>query len=342
MDKSADSPVVRRTTGLAVLLAIVGTALFVGLLVQAGLDEVVTELRTAGWGLLLVCAFHIVPLAADTASWMRLIDPPCRPSFARLLGMRWIGEAVNALLPAAQVGGDLVRARLAAIDRVPGHIAAASVLADLTLGILSQVVFTLLGLALLVWLLGGDAAEIAGPILLGLVAASLLFVAFYGAQRAGLFGALARLAARMARGGTGATLALRAENVDRSLDTLYRRRRDVAASFLWTLVAWIVGAGEVWLAFWVLGAPITLVEAVILESVAQAVRGTMFLVPGALGVQEVGILLVAGLLGIPAETAMAMALAKRARELLWGTPGLVVWPILEGRRAWPRRSGGPR
>lgn len=43
-------------------------------------------------------------------------------------------------------------------------------------------------------------------------------------------------------------------------------------------------------------------------------------------------------LGIPAESAVAMALVKRARELALGVPGLVTWQAMELRR----RRAGPK
>ncbi|HXC21160.1 MAG TPA: hypothetical protein VNV13_06730, partial [Steroidobacteraceae bacterium] len=44
---------------------------------------------------------------------------------------------------------------------------------------------------------------------------------------------------------------------------------------------------------------------------------------GALGIQEGGYLLLAPLAGLPPSAALALSLAKRARELLLGLPGLL-------------------
>jgi hypothetical protein len=64
-------------------------------------------------------------------------------------------------------------------------------------------------------------------------------------------------------------------------------------------------------------------DALMLESVGQAIRGAAFAIPGALGVQEGGYLLLGALVGLHAETGLALSLAKRARELLLGLPGLL-------------------
>jgi hypothetical protein len=55
----------------------------------------------------------------------------------------------------------------------------------------------------------------------------------------------------------------------------------------------------------------------------QAIRGAAFAVPGALGVQEGGYLLLAPLAGLPPDMALVLSLAKRAREIILGPPGLL-------------------
>jgi hypothetical protein len=77
---------------------------------------------------------------------------------------------------------------------------------------------------------------------------------------------------------------------------------------------------------------------VILESVALAIRGAAFLVPGAVGVQEGGYLLLGNLLGIPGEIALALSLIRRMRELALGIPGLISWQLVEANRLWRDRQ----
>jgi uncharacterized membrane protein YbhN (UPF0104 family) len=109
----------------------------------------------------------------------------------------------------------------------------------------------------------------------------------------------------------------------------------VAASFGLSFFGWIVGTGEVWLALNLLGHPVGWTEALLLESLGQAIRGAAFAIPGSLGVQEGGYLLLAGLVGLPPETALALSLVKRARELLLGVPGIVYLHFVE--KGWQRR-----
>src|SRR5260370_35838379 len=71
---------------------------------------------------------------------------------------------------------------------------------------------------------------------------------------------------------------------------------------------------------------------------ALTIRSVAFPVPGGLGVQESGYVLVGNLLGIPGETAFALSLIARVRELGFGIPGLIGWQLIEGRRLLRARA----
>jgi hypothetical protein len=64
----------------------------------------------------------------------------------------------------------------------------------------------------------------------------------------------------------------------------------------------------------------------------QAARHLAFFVPAGLGVQEAGLVLFGHALGIGTELALAVSLAKRLRELLWGIPALASWQYIEAHR----------
>ena len=109
-------------------------------------------------------------------------------------------------------------------------------------------------------------------------------------------------------------------------------------SSLLRIVGWVIGTGEVWMATRVLGHPLNLIDSFILESLSSGVRGAAFMVPGALGAQESGMVLFGALLGLPADLALAVSLTKRVRELALGLPGLAAWQWVEGRRLLARQT----
>jgi putative membrane protein len=178
------------------------------------------------------------------------------------------------------------------------------------------------------------------PVLLPVLIGIVLVIGFYVAQQRGLFGALARLVENFA-GPLNAKVLDGADAIDEQARRIYARRTDVLLSVLWLSGAWILGILEVWIALRLLGYPLSFFHAFLIESVVQGVRAAAFLVPGALGAQEGGFLLVGTLLSLPAEGALALALTRRVRELAFGIPGILAWQWFEARGQWHHHSDRP-
>ena len=318
------------------LLAAGGAALFTLLLIRQGAPHVIAAFASAGWWIAAVAIYHLaVPVFLDAIAWWALFPKSERLSLWQLFLMRWIGESVSTLVPSAAVGGDMVRARLAAINGAPLPIAASTVLVDLTLGVFTQAAFTVLGVVLLVGATGQK--NFVRPTLVGTFIGVLGVLGFYFVQRLGMFRFLAKIIARMANSPEWQSLVQGGETLDQTVRALYARRKAVFACCAWTILSLVLGSGEIWIALYALDLHATFVNALILQSVVLTIRSAAFAVPGGLGVQEGGYLFVGNLLGIPGDAAFALSLIARVRELALGIPGLICWQLIEARRLWRRR-----
>ena len=201
---------------------------------------------------------------------------------------------------------------------------------DFTLGIGAQFVFALIGVVLLFRRRGGG--EEITWLLLGITIGAFLLLAFYVTQRIGLFSQVARCIQAMVRGRELVALAGGTKALDQKIGAIYQRYRDVLWCGSWRLLSWIAKTGESWLALYFLGVPVTFKDALIMESLSAAVGSAAFVIPGALGVKEGGIMAIGNFIGINPGVALALALVKRVRELLIGIPGLITWLATEGRR----------
>jgi putative membrane protein len=306
---------------------VAGLAGLIAILLWQGLPEIVAALQTACGGLLVVAAYHLVPMTLDAVGWRALLAPRERPSLGAVVRARWIGEAVNALLPVMQVGGAVARARLLAQDGVPAATAEASVVVDVTLVVGTQVLFTFLGLAVLVVWVGGSG--VGGAAAVGAVVMAAAVAGFVTVQRRGMF---QRVVGGVPRLGGRTGLAERAGAVDAAVAALYATPRRLAVPAAWHMASWLLGAGEIWLALRFLDHPVGVLPALLLESLGQAVRAAAFVVPAGLGVQEGTFLLLGHALGLPPDTAVALSLSKRVRDVCLGIPGLVVWQATTLRR----------
>ena len=320
----------------AILLLSIGTALFIALLAWQGLGAVMGALAVAGWGLALVAAFHLVPLVLDAGAIAVLFGKGASVDQRDALLARWSGESVNSLLPAGQIGGPVVMVRQLAQRGMPMRDAAAAITVSTTLQAVAQIVFAVLGIALFsAYAAHGAPRDLGVAALIATVVLGGLIALFYVAQRRGLFGRALRVASKVFGKRDWSSLATRADAVDAAVQALYGQRARVAASFAMSLAGWLVGTVEVWLALRFLGHPAGWIDALLLESIGQAIRGAAFAIPGSLGVQEGGYLLLAPLVGLPPDAALALSLAKRAREILLGLPGLLYLHFSE--RSWQRR-----
>lgn len=316
----------QRLSARSLLALSLGVTLLLGLLWWQGLGDIAQSLAAAGWGVLLVAAFHVLPLLLDAAGLAVVLDRRWRSPAA--LRARWVGESVNSLLPLAQLGGEFAKLRVLQHAGIGGAQAGAAVVATLTLAGATQAAFALLGLVLLAQLV---APQVLLAVVAGVGLFALLIALFYRQQRRDLFARLARRLSQAARGREWLDLTGGAQALDRALQALYGRARVLWASAGLHFAAWIVGTGEVWLALQVLGHPVSWTEALLLESLGQAIRGLAFAIPGALGVQEGGYLFLGPLVGIAPDMALALSLVKRARELILGFPGVIYWQLAETR-----------
>lgn len=302
-----------------------GLLLFLALLVSQGLPAILSTLATAGWGLLAVTLFHLIPLGSDALA-IRLLyhRGETRHGLIDAVLTRWIGESANSLMPAGQLGGPVFMARYLAQGGMPMPQAAAVITVSTTLQTFAQILFALLGVLLLGARAGGASEHTLRTMaLLASGFLALQIVGFYYLQRRGFFSKLLRLVTRLAGSQRWSGLMSQAQAIDAAVQETYSSNGPVALSFLASLVGWLAGAGEVYLILYYMGHPVNWVTALLLESLGQAVRGAAFAVPGALGVQETGYVLLAPLAGLTPEVALALSLAKRVRELLLGLPGLL-------------------
>ncbi|MBI3514888.1 MAG: flippase-like domain-containing protein [Proteobacteria bacterium] len=311
------------------VLGLAGLAVAIALIVYQGHDAVLSAFAAGGLGLVWASLFHAVPMAINARAWQVLMPGARPPSLAAFTWFVWVREAVNGLLPVARIGGEVVSVRLLMRNGVRQASAVASLVVDMTLSIVSQFIFTLLGLGVLVWVTT-DVTTV-GRVALGLLITIPIVAVLLWVQRAGAFALVAR-ALQALTGGRFAALVGGSLRIDRAIRLFYRRRARILRCALWQLVGWIAGSGEIWLALYFLGHPVSLLDALLLEALAQAVSSAAFMVPGALGVQEGGFLLFGGLLGLGPEVSLALALARRVRDLVVFIPALVAWQLSEGRR----------
>ena len=307
-----------------------GLLLATWLLHAYGLVRIAGLLAHAGWlGLGAVIAVHLGQVAFSAAAWRAVsASASRRPGLAAYGVLRVIREAVNNLLPVAQIGGQVIAARLLQARGMVLPAAIATTVADLTIEVATQVLFTLLGLGLLLHTVGGHG--IAGYVVTFLVIATLAVAGLVGAQWFGL-GRLVEAATLRLGAAAGWAGTSRVAGLHDALLACYRRPWPVLSAASWHMISWLLGGLEVCVALHFLGHDVGLGAGLVIESLGQALKSVGFAVPGALGVQEGGYVVVCGLFQLSPEVAIALSLTKRLREVALGLPGIGAWQWRESR-----------
>lgn len=309
------------------LATLAGLGVGLWILGRVGLAEVVHVVGRIGiGGFVLFLLAHGAVLWTLGLAWAWSAPSPLRP--IRLFAWaRTVREAANELLPFSQLGGLVLGLRVvlaAGLPAAPVHVAT---VVDSVTEIASQIVYVLIGLAVAGLLLthaapaGITAAAWAGLAVLAALTGCAVVL------QGPLLAAAGRLAGQFVPGAGAAIAGVQAE-----LARFGRRPAALLPSFLANLAAWLLSAATSWLALRLLGAPTPLLWAIALEALISVVRSGAFLIPGAIGAQEVGYAALAPLVGLPPETALALSLLKRARDLAIGVPALLVWQAREARR----------
>ncbi len=307
----------------AIAGGVVGIGLSIWLLESYGFSRVFEVCVGAGWfGVLALIAFHPLQMLASALAWRRIAEPGGQLALRSYLVARFIREAVNNLLPVAQVGGEVVAARWLSRHGLKPAAAVAGTIADLTLEIASQILFTALGLLLLMHSAGGGG--VAHQVMLGLGLAVAAVACLIAALWLGFAGLMERAVLRLGRR-VGFTRRREIEGLNEAIRACFRHLTRVTAATLWHFLSWLLGGIEVCMALHFLNNDITLVDGLIIESIGQALKTLGFAVPGALGIQEGGYIVICRVFGLSPEVAIAVSLLKRVREAALGIPALIYW-----------------
>ena len=304
------------------VLLLVGFGVFVWLIKTAGLHELLQSFEAVGWPFLLLFIPYLLVYLFDTVGWLTTLHHrPENLSVLRLFLIRAAGESLNNTIPSAYLGGEPVKALLLKRCDVDLAEAASSVIAAKTTMTIAQIIFILLGFGALY--ASAERSSIIPSLFPGILV--LFGIGVFGLgvlvrwQRTGFTRPLARWAANF---GMPARTLERYQSgllrLDASLLRLHTgNQRKVWVSTAWCLIGWIVGALEVYMFGLVFHIPLSMLDAVAIEALSTMIKTMAFVIPGSVGVQEGGIVLLFLAVGQTTLAGVSFSLVRRLRELLW-------------------------
>jgi len=319
--------------GIRLLIAGAGLALFAWFVLRAGPAEIWHTALGLGWRAPLALVPYALVYVADTWGWRSALGGavPRRLAFLELYRVRWCGEAVNNVVPSGTVGGEAIKVYLLQKRGIPPADGAAAAVIGRTVQTLMQVGFIAVGTAALLRVAPHAQAmhhALAAVLMAGVAAVTGLF----WLQARGTFSLLLRLPAWFPGRMRLEASREHFRDIDQRIRDFYRRD---ARHFLRCAAGygggWLLDSCDVWLVAWLLGTPISWLQALAVESFIGIAKALAMVVPGALGAQESGIAVVCHYAGLPVAVGPAYALIRRGRDLVFAGIGWLLLYSEEGR-----------
>jgi len=320
------------------LAAAAGLALLAWMVRAIGWSSIEANLRAIGGWFPILVALYGVAQAAFCLGWWFVMEPrPPARFLPRLFAVYLAGDSANYLAPGG-VAGEPLKVHLLS-GRVGRGPALASVTLHKQVDLGAQWLFVLAGvvLTLVTFPLSARAraGAVGGVLLLGALLGGLSW-----ALARGTYGPATRwlsrwkaLAGRLRRYQDGAHL------VDESIKRFYRERPGrFAAGMALCFVGWCGGALETGILLRLLSPGTPWAAAVGIEALSLVAVTMLLFLPGRIGGAEGARAGIAVLLGLAPAQGLAYALARRARELVWLVPGLLVILAQSWRRGSDRRE----
>jgi putative membrane protein len=299
--------------------------------VRANVPAMVHVLHLGGLELLWVIPYRALFFLLYAVGWLALLRPNAAARRAGLGYFFWataVRDAVDRLLPVASVGGSLVGVRILRWRGIAGAPAAASVIVEIFLTLVVVYLFTALGLMLLAQY-GTDSHAFRRVLTVFLLSLPVPVIVLMLLRSGSV---LERLKAFVHSVAGESAVSKGAASLDEEIRASLHRPPGLLTAGILQFSALFSGSLEIWFALRLFDHPIGIGGSLVLESMIQAVRHIAFVVPAGLGVQEAGLIIFGHIVGIDSETALAVAMVKRMREVIWGVPFLLSWQWTEGRR----------
>ncbi|MFQ5862382.1 MAG: flippase-like domain-containing protein [Candidatus Brocadiales bacterium] len=316
-----------------IVLLAVGLVGFAFLLYKLDAHAVYRDISQLGWNFSLILIPYVLVFALDTIGWRYAFhDYMPRLNFLGLFAARMAGESINCITPSGYLGGEPVKAYLLKRYDVSLIDGMASVVISRTIMTIAQALFVLIGVVVALSRLQDTGLLLSvalGTILFGL---PLLFLISMSKKK-GFFMATYNLLKRF-------NIKIRfieerlmtLKELDDNISQFYNtNKRGFYLCFLFYFLGWLAGVIEVYLILILIGVPIDPLGALIIESLFTVARTAASFIPGSIGGQEGGVVLIFLALHLTMQAGMSFCVIRRIREALWIGTGLLVLARWEER-----------
>jgi uncharacterized membrane protein YbhN (UPF0104 family) len=306
-------------------LLLAGVAVTGWILWTVGLATLASNLSMIGTRVLVLIALYLFAQLAFMVAWWVLMDSEVRAGgFLKLFGVYLAGDTVNYVVPSGNLGGEAVKAYLMKEELGFGR-ALTSIVIHKHAELVAQCILLVGGLAIcFTYFELPRLVIVASTVIVGGLGGSLLLMTWV-LKSGTISPMLRRLADWRPLASYLQTHQLAADALTTRIRAFYEDQwRLFLLATGWCLIGWCGGLLETYLVLQILSPAEGWRTVVAIETMVMAFNMLFVFVPARLGSAEgvrAGVFL---LVGLPAAEGVAYGVIRRARELAWLLPGLVV------------------
>ncbi|MDP7010840.1 MAG: flippase-like domain-containing protein [Verrucomicrobiota bacterium] len=311
-----------------IILLTLGLAMFAWFIQRTGWDDIrgtFRELEIHGWFGLVVLIPYTIVFTIDTMGWRFTFGSTALKGipFYVTWVIRLVGESINNVIPTMYVGGEVAKIYLLKCRNVTVITAASAAVRSKTAQSVAQSTFIAMGAAVAAFTLPAEHVGVkwafAGMAVIGFTMMILLFKI----QKHGMFTTLLSWVRKL--GFRFQSLASKEGKIRELDDQIYDFYNQDKRHFYWCtctyLIGWMFDTLEIMIVAYLLGAEVAWHHAFAMEAFISIARGFNIVVPGALGVQEFGVVGLFALFSYGPELGTKYAIIRRGRDVIFASFG---------------------
>jgi uncharacterized protein (TIRG00374 family) len=317
----------KKRLAVFILFLALGIALFTGVIIRTGVDEIWRNLRQFSFLNFLIFIFlSTLNFCLYTLRWDIILrhihhDPQEKIPFGRLFLHRMSGFALSYLTPTAQTGGEPLRIMMLQHDNVPSKTAVSSVIIDKALEFAALIVFISVGIGLA--LIDGSLpakTEFLFSVLIVIFVAAVFWFYYSSVKDIGFFSSILRFT-RLTRFNRIKKLEQKFLEIEEQMSSFYKNHLKVFLFLI--LISLVISAFlllEHYLVARFMGVRLTFFQTFLASTIPYLAY--MVPIPGGLGLLEGGHAAMFALLGVNIN-AFVLVFIIRIRDLVFVMVGLL-------------------
>ena len=324
---------------IRIILLTLSLAMFAWFIQRTGWDDIrgtFEQLEIHGWFGLVVLIPYTIVFTIDTIGWRFTFGSTALkgiPFYVTWI-IRLVGESINNVIPTMYVGGEAAKIYLLKRHNVTIITATSAAVRSKTAQSVAQSTFVAMGAVVAAFTLPTEQVVMkwafAGMAVIGFTVMALLFKI----QKHGMFTTILGWVRKL--GFKLQSLVSKEEKIrelDNQIYDFYNRDKK---HFCWCtvtyLIGWMFDTLEIMVVAYLLDAEVAWHHAFAMEAFISIARGFNTLVPGALGIQEFGVVGLFTIFGYGPELGTKYAIIRRGRDVVFASFGWFAFYL--GEATW--------